>query len=279
MKKYFQTVIRPKNNIFDLNLGELFASRELVWLFVKRNFLTTYKQTILGPLWYLISPLITTLIFTIVFGNIAKLSTDGMPQFLFYMSSNILWTYFSSCLTKNSNTFSSNAHLFGKVYFPRLIMPISTSISAMINLAVQFLLYICFVIYYTSVGAIAPNIYVLLTPVLIIMCALLSIGIGAIVSSLTTKYRDLSVLVTFGVQLWMYLSPIVYPASQISPRYINLFMLNPIAPIIEAFRYAFLGMGMFSWAYLGISALIIILLFAIGLIIFNKVEKTFMDTI
>ena len=279
MSKNFQTIIRPKDKLFNLKLGELFSSRELIWLFVKRDFLAMYKQTILGPLWFIINPLITTLIFTIVFGNIANLPTDEAPDFLFYMSSNIVWTYFATCLSKNSNTFVSNARLFGKVYFPRLITPISTTISAMINFGVQFIMYLCFVIYYTCVGAISPNAYILITPVLIITCALLSIGLGIIVSSLTTKYRDLSVLVGFGITLWMYLTPVVYPASQIDASLLPLFMLNPMAPIIEAFRYAFLGAGMFSWGYLGISFLTTLVVLTVGIVLFGKVERTFMDTI
>lgn len=279
MSKNFQTIIRPKDKLFNLKLGELFSSRELIWLFVKRDFSAMYKQTILGPLWFIINPLITTLIFTIVFGNIANLPTDEAPDFLFYMSSNIVWTYFATCLSKNSNTFVSNARLFGKVYFPRLITPISTTISAMINFGVQFIMYLCFVIYYACVGAISPNAYILLTPVLIIMCALLSIGLGIIVSSLTTKYRDLSVLVGFGITLWMYLTPVVYPASQIDASLLPLFMLNPMAPIIEAFRYAFLGAGMFSWGYLGISFLTTLVVLTVGIVLFGKVERTFMDTI
>jgi len=279
VSKNFQTIIRPKDKLFNLKLGELFSSRELIWLFVKRDFLAMYKQTILGPLWFIINPLITTLIFTIVFGNIANLPTDEAPDFLFYMSSNIVWTYFATCLSKNSNTFVSNARLFGKVYFPRLITPISTTISAMINFGVQFIMYLCFVIYYTCVGAISPNAYILITPVLIITCALLSIGLGIIVSSLTTKYRDLSVLVGFGITLWMYLTPVVYPASQIDASLLPLFMLNPMAPIIEAFRYAFLGAGMFSWGYLGISFLTTLVVLTVGIVLFGKVERTFMDTI
>ncbi len=279
MSKNFQTIIRPKTKLFDLRLGELFSSRELIWLFVKRDFSAMYKQTILGPLWFIINPLITTLIFTIVFGNIANLPTDETPDFLFYMSSNIVWTYFSTCLSKNSNTFVSNARLFGKVYFPRLITPISTTLSAMINFGVQFIMYIFFVIYYSCVGAVSPNAYIIVTPLLIIMCALLSIGLGIIISSLTTKYRDLSVLVGFGITLWMYLTPVVYPASQIDASLLPLFMLNPMAPIIEAFRYAFLGAGMFSWSYLGISLLTTLIILTIGIVLFSKVERTFMDTI
>ena len=279
MRKNVQTVIRSKNSIFCINFRELFESRELIWMFVKRDFLTAYKQTILGPLWFVLNPLLTTIVFTVVFGGIAKLPTDETPQFLFYMASNVIWSYFSSCVTKNSNTFVSNARLFGKVYFPRLITPISVSISAMINFCVQFAMFLCFTAYYTLTGAVRPNIYVLLTPLLLVMCAALSIGFGIIVSSLTTKYRDLSVLVTFGVTLWMYLSPVVYPASQVGGDFLFLFMLNPMAPIIEAFRFAFLGVGMFSWSYLGISALTITLIFILGILLFNKVEKTFMDTV
>ena len=279
MNKNTYTVIRPKNSVFDLNLREFFNSRELIRMFVKRDFLATYKQTLLGPLWFIINPLLTTLIFTVVFGGIAKLPTDETPQFLFYMASNILWTYFQTCVTKNANTFVSNARLFGKVYFPRIVTPISVSISAMINFGVQFVMFLCFVAYYAFTGAVSPNLYVLLTPLLLLMCAALSIGFGIIVSSLTTKYRDLAVLVSFGVTLWMYLSPVVYPASRVGTELLPFFMLNPMAPILEAFRYAFLGAGMFSWFWLSVSALTTTVIFVIGVLLFNKVEKTFMDTV
>lgn len=279
MNNHKQTLIQPKRKLFDLKLGEAFASHELIWLFVKRDFAAAYKQTILGPLWFILKPLLTTLVFTVVFGQIASLPTDKTPQFLFYMAANILWSYYSVCVTKISNTFVSNARLFGKVYFPRIISPISVSLSNMINFAVQFAMFIIFVIYYTLTGAASPNWYVLLSPILVIMCALLAIGIGCTVSSLTTKYKDLSVLVSFGVTLWMYISPVVYPASKIPSKYLALYMLNPISPIIEAFRYAFLGAGMFSWFYLAVSLLIILAVLMVGLILFNRAEATFTDTI
>lgn len=279
MAKPHTSVIKPKNKLIDFNFRELFASRELIWLFVRRDLLATYKQTLLGPLWFIINPLLTTIVFTVVFGNIAKLPTDELPQFLFYMAANIIWSYFSGCVSKISNTFVSNARLFGKVYFPRLITPISVSVSAMVNFAVQLAMLLCFIAYYTSIGAACPNAYALLTPLLLIMCALLAIGFGIIISSLTTKYRDLSVLVGFGVTLWMYISPVVYPASQIPAEYLSLYMLNPMAPIIEAFRYGLLGAGMLSWNYLAISFATILVIFAIGVLIFNRIEKTFMDTI
>ncbi len=209
-------VIRPQRNLFDLRLGELWQYRDLIGLFVRRDFVSVYKQTILGPLWYVIQPILTTVIFTIIFGRIAGLSTDGLPKFLFYMSGTVVWSYFADCLTKTSNTFITNSQLFGKVYFPRLAVPISILISGLIGFSIQFLLFIGFTIYYILIGAaVQPNIWILITPVLLVMMAGLGLGFGVIVSSLTTRYRDLRFLVTFGTQLWMYLTPVIYPVSSI----------------------------------------------------------------
>lgn len=274
------TVIKPKTNLLDLNLKELWDYRDLIWMFVKRDFKTMYKQTVLGPLWIIINPMLTTLMFTIIFGGIANISTDGMPQFVFYMAGNTVWAYFSTCLTKTANTFIGNAAVFGKVYFPRLVTPISTVISGLINFGVQFAMFIAFVLYYmATTNSVEPNIYILMTPILLLMIAMLALGFGIIISSMTTKYRDLVVLVTFGVQLWMYGTPIVFPLSQIPVKWQGLMLLNPIAPIVETFRYAFLGSGSIPWFYLGISVVTTIIVLFIGIVLFNKVQKTFMDTI
>lgn len=280
MNNHWTSIIKPKTKLLDLNLKELWQYKDLIIMFVKRDFKTLYKQTILGPLWVIINPMLTTLMFTVVFGGIANISTDGMPQFVFYMAGNTVWSYFSTCLTKTANTFINNSAVFGKVYFPRLVSPISTVLSGLINFFVQFVLFMFFVIYYMMSGdAVRPNIYILLTPVLLLLIAMLSLGFGIIISSLTTKYRDLSILVTFGVQLWMYATPVVYPISQIPLHWRNIMLLNPIAPIIETFRYAFLGSGTIPWLYLGISVITTIVVLFIGIVLFNKVQKTFMDTI
>lgn len=274
------TEIKPKTGWFDINLKELFQYKDLIIMFVKRDFKTLYKQTILGPLWIIINPLLTTIMFTIVFGNIANISTDGMPQIVFYMLGTTVWTYFSTCLTKTSATFTGNAAIFGKVYFPRLVTPISTVVSGLINFAVQFTMFLCFAIYYYIIGApIQPNLYILITPLLLLELACLSLGFGIIISSLTTKYRDLAVLVTFGVQLWMYATPVVYPASQIGGKLKTLMMLNPVSPIVESFRYAFLGSGSIPWNFLGISVITTLVVLFIGVVLFSRVEKTFMDTV
>lgn len=274
------TVIKPKTGWFDINLKELIQYKDLIVMFVKRDFKTLYKQTILGPLWIIISPLLTTLMFTVVFGNIANISTDGMPQIVFYMLGTTVWTYFSTCLTKTSSTFTGNAAIFGKVYFPRLVTPISTVISGLINFGVQFLMFLGFMTYFMIKGSpINPNLWILITPLLLIQLAALALGFGIIISSLTTKYRDLAVLVTFGVQLWMYATPVVYPASQIGGKLKTLMMLNPVSPIVETFRYAFLGSGSIPWNYLGISVVTTLVVLFVGVVLFSRVEKTFMDTV
>lgn len=249
-------------------------------MFVKRDFKTLYKQTILGPLWIIINPLLTTIMYTIVFGNIANISTDGMPQIVFYMLGTTVWTYFSASLTKTASTFTANAAILGKVYFPRLVMPISTVLSGLINFGVQFVMFLLFAIYYYVKGdPINPNVYILITPLLLLQLALLSLGFGIIISSLTTKYRDLAVLVGFGVQLWMYATPVVYPASQIGGKLKTLMMLNPVSPIVESFRYAFLGSGSIPFNFLLISMVNTLIVLLIGVVLFSKVEKTFMDTV
>ena len=273
-------IIRPQRRWFDLRLAELWQYRDLINLFVHRDFVSVYKQTVLGPLWYLIQPILTTLIFTIIFGRIARISTDGLPPFLFYMSGTVVWSYFADCLTKTSNTFITNAQLFGKVYFPRLAVPISILISSLITFLIQFLMFVAFVIYYLMNGAsIQPNIWILFTPVLILMMAGLGLGFGVIVSSLTTRYRDLRFLVTFGVQLWMYLTPVIYPVSSIPERFQPLIWANPLTPIVETFRYAFLGAGTVSIPNLLYSAGFMVVVLVFGIILFNRIEATFMDII
>ena len=280
MENKWTTIIKPKTGWFDINLKELIQYKDLIAMFVKRDFKTLYKQTILGPLWIIISPLLTTLMFTVVFGNIANISTDGVPQIVFYMLGTTVWTYFSTCLTKTSSTFTGNAAIFGKVYFPRLVTPISTVISGLINFGVQFLMFLGFMAYFMIKGSpINPNLWILIMPLLLLQLAALALGFGIIISSLTTKYRDLAVLVTFGVQLWMYATPVVYPASQIGGKLKTLMMLNPVSPIVETFRYAFLGSGSIPWNYLGISVITTLVVLFAGVVLFSRVEKTFMDTV
>ncbi len=280
MEEKFTTVIKSKNGWFDINVRELFQYKDLIFLFVKRNYTTRYKQTILGPLWLILNPLLTVLLYTFVFGNIAGLSTDGSPQLAFYLASNALWSYFAACLSQTASTFTANSSIFGKVYFPRLTMPLSTVLTAGIDLIIQVVMLVIILVFYAIQGTpVEINASMLLIPVLMIQIALLGLGCGIIISSLTTKYRDLAVLVTFGVQLWMYASPVVYSVSQIPERFYSVYMLNPIAPIITIWRYAFLGRGMFPLFYWGISWIVTVLILLIGIILFSKVEKTFMDTV
>jgi lipopolysaccharide transport system permease protein len=273
-------IISPQRNLFDLRLRELWHSRDLIMLFVRRDFVSVYKQTILGPLWYLIQPLLTTIVFTVVFGNIAKLPTDGLPSFLFYMSGTLIFSYFASSLTKTSETFVNNANLFGKVYFPRLTVPVSILISNLIAFVIQFGFFLVFMVYFFLRGTpLHPNWWILFTPVLLLMMAGLGLGFGIIVSSLTTKYRDLRFLVQFGAQLLQYVTPVIYPLSAVSPRYQALIRLNPLTPVVEAFRYAYLGSGSINLLQLGYSFTIMLFAIVIGAVIFNRVEATFMDTV
>jgi lipopolysaccharide transport system permease protein len=273
-------IIRPQRSLFDLHLGDLWRYRDLVMLFVRRDFVSVYKQTILGPLWYLIQPLLTTLTFTVIFGNIAQLPTDGLPQFLFYMSGTVIWTYFAECLTKTSNTFVNNAALFGKVYFPRLAVPVSILFSNLITFGIQFAFFLVFMAFFAISGsAILPNIWMLFTPLLVLMMAGLGLGFGIIISSLTTKYRDLRFLVQFGVSLLMYATPVIYPVSSIPVRFQTLIKLNPMTPIVETFRYAFLGAGSVHTLDLLYSFGFMVAIVAIGAVMFNRVEATFMDTV
>ncbi len=249
-------------------------------MFVKRDFAAQYKQTILGPAWYLIQPLLTTVTFTVIFGGIANLPTDGLPQFLFYMSGTVIWTYFASSLTKTSDTFISNASLFGKVYFPRLSVPISILISNLITFAMQFVFFLIFVGYFMLSGTnVHPNLWVLATPLLIFIMAGLGLGFGILISSMTTKYRDLRFLVQFGVTLLMYATPVIYPQSAIPEQYRLLIQLNPMTPVVEAFRYAYLGAGSANWGQLAYSFGFMVVIVLIGAVVFNHVEATFMDTV
>lgn len=273
-------VIKPKSKWWDLNLPALLKSKDLLWMFVWRDFVALYKQTILGPLWFFIQPIISTIVFTVIFGRIAKIPTDGLPPVLFYLSGIVGWNYFADCINKTSSTFTANAVIFGKVYFPRLVVPLSIIISNLIKFAIQFVLFIGFLIYYYFIGAdFHPNIYIIITPVLLILMAGLGLGFGIIISSLTTKYRDLMQLIGFGVQLLMYITPVVYPLSFISGKYKWIILANPMTSIIEAFKYAFLGVGTFSFIHLAYSGAFMLFVLAIGMLIFNKVEKNFMDTV
>jgi lipopolysaccharide transport system permease protein len=273
-------VIRPKTGWFDLHLADLWRYRDLVMLFVRRDFVSNYKQTILGPLWFIIQPLLTTLTFTLVFGHIAQLSTDGLPKILFYMSGITAWNYFSQCLMSTSDTFNANAGLFGKVYFPRLAVPVSIVISNLIKFGIQLGLFLGFYFYFLANGTnIRPTSALLLLPALLLLMAALGLGGGIIVSSMTTRYRDLRYLVQFGVQLLMYSTPVIFPLSSLPERYRWIMLANPMTPVIETFRYAFMGTGAFSWRLLGFSAAATSLILAVGVLLFNHVEKTFMDTV
>lgn len=274
------TYIHARNRWFNLNFKELWQYRDLVFLFVKRNITTSYKQTILGPLWIIINPLLSTTVFTVIFGVIAGISTDGMPQFLFYMSGNVLWGFFSSCLNRGAGTFLGNARIFGKVYFPRLAIPVSDIIYNFINYFIQTLLFIGLLVYFAITNpAVQPNMYLCLVPVMVIQTGLFGMGVGMIISSITTKYRDLNILVSFGMSLWMYITPVVYPVSRIPDRLRTLFLLNPMAPIVENYRHAFLGSGSFEMVYWLISLAVTALVLLFGIVVFNKVEKNFIDTV
>lgn len=273
-------VIRPQRGWLELGLIDLLRYRDLIWLFVKRDFVAVYKQTILGPLWFFMQPLFTTSVFTIVFSVIAKISTDEVPPILFYLSGTVLWNYFANCLSSTASTFNSNASIFGKVYFPRLSVPIGVVITNLLTFGIQFGLFLLVFGYFYLQGArISPNLWILYMPVLIVQMAILGMGFGVLISSLTTKYRDLTFVVGFGVQLWMYATPIVYPLSQVPQNWKYLYTLNPMTSVIQTFRYAFLGAGAVDiWQNaIGFGISIIVLL--VGIVLFNRVEKTFMDTI
>lgn len=273
--------ITSKHNWWDLKLKEVWQYRDLIILFTKKSFTVSYKQTILGPAWLFINPIISSLIYCFIFGGIAGMSTDGVPQMLFYLSGNAIWSYFSGCVTKNASTFTGNAGVFGKVYFPRLTTPISNVLSSVIQFGIQMIMVLLFLGYYVITGQVSPNwISWLLIPVVLIHLGLMGLGVGIIISSMTTKYRDLSVLVGFGVQLWMYITPVVYPLSQAGNGGLRtLLLINPVTAPVEVFRYAILGQGSIDPIFLAWSWLFTIIVLIAGIMVFNKVEKTFMDTV
>jgi len=279
-QEYWTEVISPKSSIFNLNLKAVWEYRDLLLMFVKRDFVSTYKQTILGPLWFFIQPLLTTITYMVIFGNIAKISTDGIPMTLFYMAGITLWNYFAECLNKTATVFKDNANIFGKVYFPRLVMPLSIVVSNLIRFCIQFLLFLCFWFYYLIKGGhLNPNLFILLVPYLVLLMAVISLGAGMMISALTTKYRDLIFLLTFGIQLMMYATPVIYPLSSIPKKYAVFIKLNPLSALLETFRFAFTGSGVFSWVSLIYSSFFAIAILLLGTVIFNKVEKSFMDTV
>ncbi len=281
------TVIKPKDKIWSVDFKELWKYRDLATLFVKRDIITQYKQTVLGPLWFILQPVITVLMYMVVFGGIAGIATDGIPQPLFYLAGTCMWQYFSDCLSKTSNTFVNNSGLFGKVYFPRLIVPISNVTSNLLRFGIQLSLFVVVYIIYSTIGCAASvNWYALLFPLLVVMMAGLALGFGIIISSMTTKYRDLQILFSFIVHLWMYATPIVYPLSLVKGKVVagldmyNIMRLNPVTPVIETFKYGTLGAGEFiGWGWLAYSFVFMLVLLLLGVVIFNKTQKSFMDTV
>jgi lipopolysaccharide transport system permease protein len=281
MKENWTEVINPKRSIFDINFKEIWKYRDLIMLFVRRDFVSVYKQTVLGPLWLFIQPLFTTLTFFFVFNKIAKIPTDNIDPILFYLSGITLWNYFSDCFSKTSNTFVANAGIFGKVYFPRLATPISIVISNLIKLGIQIMLFVAIMLYQIMFNNVQINInsHIFILPFLILLMAVMGLGLGIIFSALTTKYRDLSFLLTFGIQLLMYATPIIYPLSFTSGKLHSLISLNPLTPIMESFRYAFFSIGSFDWGGLAVTSIFSFSVLFLGIIIFNQVEKSFMDTV
>lgn len=271
--------IEAKHSLFDLKLSEVWRYRDLVYMFVKRDFVSSFKQTILGPVWFFINPILTTIVYLVIFGSIANLSTDGAPKILFYLAGVTLWNYFSSCLTGTSGVFTNNSNIFGKVYFPRLVMPLTVVISNLMKFGVQFLLFLIAFFYFLSKDQIQPNLWIFATPFLIFLMGAFALGVGMIFSALTTKYRDLQMLLGFGVSLYMYATPVVYPLSALSGIWKKLAYYNPLTGIFECFKYGWLGSGDFSAELLLISTAIILFLLAVGTLVFNKVEKSFMDTV
>ncbi len=280
MNNYWTKEIKPQKPLLDVDLKGLWQYRDLYYMYVKRNIITVYKQTILGPLWFIVQPALTTIMFVFVFGNLAGISTDGMPQPLFYMAGILLWTYFSTCFTACSNVFSANANVFGKVYFPRLVVPLSSITSNLVKLGIQLLLFIAMYIYFYTQGApVVVNWYVLLFPLMVILTAFHALSWGLIVSSLTTKYRDLTQLVTFGVQLFMYATPVIYPISTTEGKIRTILEINPLTPIFEAFKYSCMGCGSISWGGLLYSTVFMLVTLFLSIIIFNRTERNFMDTV
>ena len=279
--KAYHIHISSKHKWFDLKLKEVWRYRDLIWLFTKRSFTLSYKQTVLGPAWLFLQPFLSSVVYTFLFGGIIGMSTDGIPQMLFYLSTNSLWGYFAGCLSGNANTFTSNAGVFGKVYFPRLTTPISNVLAAIIRFFIQLLMVFGFLIYFVITGEVSPNWYALvLLPFTLIHLGIMGMGFGIIISSFTTKYRDLTVFVGFGVTLWMYGTPVIYPLSQLSDGILkNIIIYNPVTPSIEIFRFALLGKGEILLLPLLISWIFTIVVAVFGIIVFNRVERTFMDTV
>lgn len=271
--------IKSSSGWLELNLKEIWRYRDLFWLFVRRDIVTVYKQTILGPLWYILQPIMTTIMFTLVFGRIARLSTDGVPPAIFYLLGLTIWGYFSELLNRTSNTFVVNQHIFGKVYFPRFTVPGSIAVSNLMKFGIQFAIFLLFWAYYLYQGKISANAVAFLFPVAVVIMVIMSLGFGMIFSSMTTKYRDLQFLLAFAVQLWMYATPVIYPLSTIPEEYVNYVKLNPLTPIVESMRYGFLGQGEFSWYALAYSLFFASVIFILGLFFFTRAEKTFMDTV
>jgi lipopolysaccharide transport system permease protein len=280
IEQHWTEEIKSKDSLFSIDLKEVWSYRDLLYMLVKKEYITFYKQTILGPIWFFVQPILTTLIYVLLFGQIAKLSTDGSPQIAFYLSGITLWNYFSECLTKTSSVFRDNAAVMGKVYFPRLIMPLSIVVSGLMKFFIQFGLFVCVIIYFTFVkGVIHPNLWVLATPFLLLLMACFSLGTGMIFSSLTTKYKDLVFLLNFGIQLLMYATPVVYSIASIPEKYKWILLANPLTGIFECFRYGFLGSGSFEPSSLIMSTVVTVIILIVGVVIFNKVEKSFMDTV
>jgi lipopolysaccharide transport system permease protein len=278
--EYWNIIVKPHNNVFKIRLDLIWQYRDLFWLLVRRDFVSFYKQTVLGPLWFFLQPVFTILIYSYIFGSLAGIATDGIPRPLFYLAGITCWHYFAECLNKTSGVFVENAHVFGKVYFPRIIMPLSVVCSNLIKFGIYLILMFMMMGWYVYRGELlSMNVYALLLPVLLLLMAMLGLGIGMIVSALTTKYRDLSFMVGFGVQLLMWVSTVVYPLSAAPLQFRHLVALNPMTPLIETFRYGFLGAGTFSWSSLGLSALTISIIALIGITFFNKAERTFIDTV
>lgn len=275
------TVFTPRKPLLDLRLAEVWKYRDLITLFVRRDFVATYKQTLLGPLWFLLQPLFTTIVFTVIFGKIAKLPTDGIPTFLFYMSGVVVWNYFSDCITRTSQTFNANSGVFGKVYFPRMTVPVASVLTNLITFAIQFVLFMAIVLWFMLQpgSAIQPSWRMIVLPVLILQMAMLGIGVGCLVSALTTRYKDLNMAVGFGVQLWMYGSAVIIPRSDVPPQFQWLMTINPMVPVVESFRFAFLGAGTVEFGQLAIGAVLSVAMFLWGVVVFNRVERTFTDTI
>lgn len=279
-RQQWTIVIKATDQTFQLRLKELFQNTELIWVFCKRYFSSMYRQTILGPAWLILNPLLTSVVFTVIFGNLAQLSTDGLPQILFYLSGTTIWTLTAGTLTACAQTYEANGYIYAKVYFPRMVIPASSLICGIINFFIQMLMVMIFWIYYYITGAsIQPNLYLFYLPVLILQAAMLGTGVGLIATALTTKYKDLNVLISFGVQLWMYATPIVYPLSETSIYLRRLIVFNPMTPVVEAFRYALLGAGEFSWPYLMLSLGVTVGILLMGIGLFNQAGKKFVDTI